>query len=167
MKIEKLAHDTYTCFTKFTRDGERTDNWKCKDDTPRWVKDMIYEAHDGMFPDDHKYEFVVEALCAIMEHEDDEDSARDSLEPDVYNADLTAWLASNVQRPGFVDEYIEDVGGEVGCIESIAGGQLREKQQVFQVVWNTLNEQLLEEEDEEEEDDGIPDEDMHPSRMGR
>lgn len=37
------------------------------DDAPQWFADLCREAHGGMLPDDWRYEFVRDALSAILQ----------------------------------------------------------------------------------------------------
>lgn len=102
-----------------------------------------------MLPDDWRYEFIVDALDAIADHED-EDEARDSIEADIYTAELTGWLHSRVDRYEYCDNAAQEFGASDTLLGSLQLGQLMEKHEVFDSVLSSLRDQLetLETEDE-------------------
>lgn len=109
---------------------------------PEWMGNLVHAAHSDMLPDDYRYEFIVEALNAIIEY-DDTDEARDSLEADIYTSDLTGWLHSRNDRINFVDESRSEWGADAGgIIEDMQRGQLFEKYEVFGSVLQSLSERL-------------------------
>lgn len=110
-----------------------------KDGAPEWVQDMVYEAHDGMLPDDYKYEFAQEAVDAIADADDVEDVR---LEGDVYVSDLLAWLNTNVCRMAYCDEACEEYGLEAATdLETrMRVGQEAEKAEVLGIVLRCLEE---------------------------
>ncbi len=121
--------------------------WKFKDEAPEWCTDMAHEAHGDMLPDDWKYEFVSDALSALSENED-EDEARDSLEIPVYYHEQHAWLASNLNRTGYVDEARSELGtSDQNTDAQIAAGMWMEQREVFDLVLSFLQNKV-EEEDE-------------------
>src|SRR3990167_1208703 len=132
--IQDLAAETAEWFTEGKRDKEEF--VKLKDKAPQWIKDMVREAHEGMLPDDHKYDFVLRALYHIS---DTKDPDSPELEPDVYTGDLLNWLASNLERAGFVDEAVGELGhSEQGIIGDIMLGQVHEMEQVYSVALQAL-----------------------------
>jgi hypothetical protein len=154
-EIQKLAEEVAAQFEQDKRsDGTRY--WRLKSGRDQKVQDLVRDAHriDGhlILPDDYRYEFAKEALDAIAEYEDT-DEARDSLEADIYTSDLTKWLGSNVYRPGYVDETMEEMGVRDGSdiITQMQMGQLHEKEEVFDSVLKSLQEMADEQEEEEEE----------------
>ena len=159
--LKDFAHEMSRAFVGDKR-NDGTEFRKLRDGSPEWMKDVCFKAHGDMMPDDHRYEMIEEACDALADH-DDEDEARDSLEADVYTSELTAWLHSRVDRTGYVDEALEEYGGEVkGISDAIALGQMKEKEEVFGLVVEALTELVdaqEEEEDESEEDEEEGDED--------
>lgn len=124
-----------------TYDGELSD----------WITAMIRAAHDDMAPDDHKYAFVVEALDAIAEADDVDEV---SLEADIYTHGLLRWLASNLHRPGYCDQAMEDMGNEFkDTVSLISLGQWAEKNEVLSIVRSALRDRLASMEDEDTADD--------------
>ncbi len=66
MEIQELADHANSYFIRGKRDSGET-FWTLKRRHPVWIKDMIQAAHGDMFPDDYKYEFVVDTLDALEE----------------------------------------------------------------------------------------------------
>jgi len=141
--IKAAAEEALNYFHKDVRtSGE--DFYKTENE-PQWVNDMIHEAHGDMLPDDWKYTFVWEALNHITELDDLDDGPE--LEPDAYNNERLAWLSSNLTRASYVDEAMEEFGAgwpEQGVMEAVGLGQLREKEEVFFSILNSLKEHVAE-----------------------
>ena len=152
--VSTLAADARKHFEQITRDEQTI--WTRTDDAPEWVRDLCFAAHDAgdMLPDDWRYEFIVAALDALEDH-DDEDDARDSIEADIYTHDLTTWLASRVDRTGYVDDACEEYGTDApqGIVERLQVGQLAEKREVFESVLSSLSDRLDALQDDEPTDD--------------
>ena len=144
--VQKLATEAYGYLDTKTDRGV----WAMKDGTPEWVRDLIYEAHGGMMPDDFKFRFVAEALSALADSEDT-DEAREGLEPDVYHGRLLEWVGTNLNRAGYVDEVIEE-GGVSDFFSLLQAGQARELDEVFTLVLSALETRAEHEEEEDEED---------------
>lgn len=122
----------------FMEIGERSDHeqfWKHKDNAPEWLTDMIRRAHDGMLPDDYKYDYVVKSLSWIAEGNDPESP---ELEPEYSYSDMAAWLGSSSERFGFVDEAVQEWGHGESITDDIGRGQLHEMEQVYWSVLNSL-----------------------------
>ena len=138
--IQELADYAYGFFHKVTKPTGEI--WVYKDNTPEWIKEMTRAAHAEMGPDDWKYEFVVEALAHISDASD-EDVESPQLEPDAYTGELLAWLASNLNRPFYVDEAVHEFGhSDQGIIGDIMTGQVKEKEEVYYSVFRSLDKQL-------------------------
>lgn len=148
--IKQLAHEMSRSFEG--RERNNGDKFRClKDGHPEWMKDVCFKAHSDMMPDDYRYEFIEQAVDAIADADSVED-ARDGLEADVYTSELTAWLHSRVGRTGYVDDAVEEYGCDLkSIVDALMIGQLREKQEVFDLVVSAL-EDLASDNDEEEED---------------
>jgi len=147
---QELAAEASSCFETAKRTQSGKTFYKTKDDTPQWVEDMIRDAHGDMLPDDHKYEFVVEALDHISERDNPDEP---ELEPDIYYHELKDWLSSSNERSVYVDEAVADFGHSKDGIDGdIAMGNLREKEEVYWAVLQAVRDELesMEEEDEEE-----------------
>lgn len=109
--VVKLAGEVYSAFEQDTRNDGAT-FWKLRDGSPAWMVQLCHHAHGEYLPDDWRYEFIVDAVSALddLGEDGDPDEALDTIEPEVYTAKLTAWLASNVNRLGFMGEAIEEFG---------------------------------------------------------
>lgn len=130
---------TKTCLKSMTQKTRDDGNkFYCfSDDAPDWMTDMAHEAHGDFMPDDHRYEFIHDALVALADN-DDTDEARESIESDCYTSDLLAWLSSNLNRLGYVDQSIQEMGKCDSLANDLMGGQLVEKLEVFDAVLSFL-----------------------------
>lgn len=139
--IKKLAAKALAHMIEKTRDNGES-FWCFDKDAPSWCSELAHHAHGDMMPDDWRYSFIVEALRAIDDCDsDDEDEIRDSLyeiEPDIYTGRLLAWLASSVKRLHYVDEYLEECGPTSLIDGAISGGQMFEKHEVANLVFDFL-----------------------------
>ncbi|MGH6629302.1 MAG: hypothetical protein ACREB3_06195 [Burkholderiales bacterium] len=147
-----MAAEASKWFEQKTRDkGEKF--WTLKNGRPQWAQDMVQEAHDTgggnlMLPDDWRYESIVDALDRIQDASDDADldELADEIEADVYNADLLKWLSSHLERAGYVDEAVNNLGWDKdgGIFRAIQAGQIAEKREVYFSVLATLRERIEE-----------------------
>ena len=131
--------DKFLCLKDKSNDEKLTDNDAC-------LSQFIYMAHDGMLPDDYKYQFIHDALEAIAETDDIDDI---SLEPDCYNRDLLKWLSSNLIRASYVDRAMEEIHPYDNLWQALSNGQYLEKEEVLQSVISSLNEIIESQEDTE------------------
>lgn len=116
-----------------------------KDGTPQELKDLAYAAHQGMTPDDYKYEFVQAALRIIADKEDEdlnEPHEQIDGDVDVYNSQLLKWVSSNLGRSEYVDEAVKTFGGypEEGLFKALMYGQYAEREEVYFNVLGSLRE---------------------------
>ena len=135
--LQSLATHARSFFTVKTRATRRC---RCLDiDTaPKWVRELIRLAHDGMFQDDYKYQFVVDALDAIAGADDC------CIVPDSDTCDLLAWAASHVNREIYCDHYMELTGSKYTKLAHVLrGGQYTERAEVRQIVCKVLEAQLV------------------------
>lgn len=140
--IQQLAAEAYDCFTTSTRDNGDV-YFVLKDGSPEWVKDLVYAAHGGDFlPDDYRYRWTYGALEFIQDSDDPENDQAEfsDLAVDIYTGDRLAWLASNLNRPGYVDEAVNEFGydGKEGIIGAIGIGQYAEASEVYGLVLKAL-----------------------------
>jgi len=143
--IQSLAKQLYShTETKIRDSGEEFIT--LSEDAPDWAIDIVRAAHGEFLPDDWRYNFIAESCQTIIEYEDDLDSGRESLQPDVYNGELLKWLSSNLLRPSYVDEAVSEYSvttKDFSIMQVIAWGQLKEKEEVFTQLFLAL-EQLAE-----------------------
>lgn len=139
--IQTLAKEVSSMFETKKRDNGK-EFYCLKDGAPQWVTDMVYAAHNDMMPDDHKYDFIVEALDAIADSEDVDDI---TLEADVYNGDLLRWVGSHLERAGYVEDAVKEFGMDANSFEfftALSSGQYLEKQEVLNSVRYSLEKEV-------------------------
>lgn len=106
--IQQLAAQYSELFITKTRDnGDQFLHLHDSVDDKHPLKKLVYSAHDGMMPDDYKYQFVLDSLNDISESDDTYDIY---LEADCYTADLLRWLSSSLKRIHYMDVAIECCG---------------------------------------------------------
>jgi hypothetical protein len=138
-EVDELAREAAGWFAT----GERDDGSRyvyLKDEAPSWIGDLVYEAHGGLFlPDDWRYECIQDALYAIADG-GDEDEHEFADRVDVYTGDLLAWVASNLNRPGYCDEAQSEGIAEEGIdvIRLITLGQYMERREVYGLTYRAL-----------------------------
>lgn len=133
--------------TKRHRSARDEFYWTYTDDAPAWFReDFIPVAHGtDIFPDDHRFEFIVEALDVIADS-DDEDDAREQMANGTTTSRhaLSKWLASGNHRFEVVDEAVAGWGAsrfppEWSLADDLALGLLRERAQVLDQVLVALS----------------------------
>lgn len=141
--IETLAGEMSGAFEGAVRPSTGEEFRRLKDDAPEWMTDVCRQAHDKgeILPDDWRYRFIEEAVDALASH-DSPDTARDSLEPDIYTSDLTGWLHSRNSRAWYLDEAAREYGQFRDGLQLLAAGQMREKEETFQQVLDALRGEL-------------------------
>lgn len=141
--MQKVAGEALAYFVRKPGTDERPAFFTLTDDAPEWITALVREAHGDMLPDDFRYEAIRHAVSYIEEVGDEENAHgfADSM-VDVYTSDLLAWLGSNTQRVGYVDEARSELGGRNSIIEEIAQGQYEELSEVYHSVYASLNGQL-------------------------
>jgi hypothetical protein len=126
---------------------------RVRDDAPAWITDIIRKAHAGMLPDDWKYDKAEDAFDAIADSDaetrDDCDDLRHEFADgavDVYTHDRLAWLASHLERAGYVDQAASDglASPDTGITDRIGIGQYVEAEEIFEAVLTGLEDRLEE-----------------------
>jgi hypothetical protein len=143
--VQSLAKEALECFETAKRQPSGEEFYRIKDGSPDWVQELCQDAHGSMLPDDWRYQFIQESLCVLADTDDvNHDDTR--LEADIFNYQLTAWLGSHGDRPGYVDEACDDYGAEAdhGIMYRIARGQEYEKNEVLGLVRTFLEERAEE-----------------------
>lgn len=149
LTISTLADEAYRSMERRTR-NDGTDYYTTTNGAADWVRDMIREAHDGMMPDDWRYDCIHSALSHISdegaETTDELDDAGHEFADshvDVYTAGRLKWLASNLNRLAYVDDAVDELGGEgLSTAERIGLGQYVESLEVFESVRQSLADRL-------------------------
>lgn len=124
------------------RTRESGEKYYCaKDLSDTEARDLSFACHENgnMFPDDHRYEFMIEAL-EIFSECDGENEAEDriyEIEADIYTSDLTEWLNSNNSRVYYLTEVLEETGTQDG-FTLLSMAQQKEKEEAARCVLNFL-----------------------------
>ena len=131
MTIQEVAQEMIDNMETKTRDNGR--DYRVNKTEVAWQKDIIHKAHGDKLPDDYVYDFIYEALCALVEcSAGDEDDAILQIEPDVYTSELTAWLNSRCDRVVYMTEAIEE--GAADGFHALMTAQGKEKSEVGYLV---------------------------------
>jgi len=112
-----------------------------KDNAPEWVSDAVREAHGERLPCDWIYQqcdSVASDIRQAIVHDDREPvDIADYLEiePDIYTASLTAWLADHLDNLNYCNEWAEEFStGKVELVAMISGGQYLAKREIADVM---------------------------------
>lgn len=146
LTISTLASEAAGWFERRYRDGGELFT-TTRGGAPDWIRELVREAHDGMLPDDWRYDCVWLALRHIgdegAETSDDLDDAGSDF-ADIYTSDLLAWADSNAYRLGYVDDAARDGLIDETTPESqrLAIGQYVEAREVFEIVRSQLSDRL-------------------------
>ena len=133
-----LASVMYRQFEQRTRDNRDT-YWCLGDNRPQWMVDVALAAHDygRMLPDDLRYEFIHEAIGALLE---------DTVNPWVDASEttylLTGWLHSRNDRYTYCDEALADgfvPGDSSSTIALLQAGMQREMDETLWAVIGALD----------------------------
>lgn len=134
--IQQLAAQYTELFITKTRDnGDRFLHLHDSVDDNHPLHKLVYNAHDGMMPDDYKYQFVLDSLNDISESDDTYDIY---LEADCYTSNVLKWLSSNLTRLGYCDEALERSYNLKSISELITAGQQIEMEEVLDSVRTSL-----------------------------
>jgi hypothetical protein len=144
--VYTLAAALEAAFISDTRTNGET-FYKLRDDSPEWLSDAIFVAHDRTMPDDWRYSAIRAVAGEIAESEDDTDPDESDWERcvslvDCYTARLTAWLGSRVDRAAYCDDAADEYGWptEGGIIKLLQMGQSAEYREIWGLLWTFLSE---------------------------
>ncbi len=123
---QAVADELARAFETAKRDNGETFT-RLKNDAPQWIDDSLADIHGtDMFPDDWRYEKIQSLAFSLAETDPDEwedfphGTEIDSL-VDIYYSDLTAYIASNVNRLHAANDAAKEYGDESADIETRAG----------------------------------------------
>ena len=140
--IKRLASEARGAMETRTRE-DGTSYVTAKDEGPGWVLDLAHEAHGGMLPDDWRWSCIRAALAHIADSDDPEDEAGEFADGmvDTYTAGRLRWLASHLDRPGYVDQAADEHGAPDpdDLMGRIGMGQYVEAREVYDLVWRFLS----------------------------
>lgn len=152
--LHTIAADALAYFetARRTTDDESCTFVKLKESAPGWLRDAVREAHGDMLPDDYKFRMAHEACETIAEVGEFGDMAEIEQEfadkADTYTSDLLTWLGSSYQRLSYCDAAISDHGTtRTDMSEIISRGQMMEREEVFGVIREAIENQQIEQED--------------------
>ena len=150
MELQQLAKIGYKNMEWLTRDDGSRIVVK-KDGGPNWLADMVYELHDGLFPDDWTYEQIYNALGMLSDGEDPEEAY---FEGDTLTSSLFDWAKGN---SSLVNDYIRNFGWGGNIEAAICGAQAEEERNIAIRVRDYLDGILddFDDEDEWKDDDAI------------
>lgn len=120
--LQKVAEEFAAAFHTQTRPDGSVYTTR-KDDCPEWIdSNLCHKLHlavDDRLPDDWTYGKIANIADALTNYDDDNgDDLRERMheiadgQVDIYNSDLTKWLASNNFNACIVDEACEELGSE-------------------------------------------------------
>ena len=134
------------CAAFETRERDNGDKFVClTDGSPEWMKDIVRECHGGMLPDDTKYGMIQECADGLADYDSmDSDNAFEIADGlvDVYNADRSRWLASNVCRAAYIDDAQDDglLAEDADTFTRLGVGQFMEYQEILYTLIQALEE---------------------------
>lgn len=145
--ISELASEAHGWFTTTKRAEDTID--VLRDGAPAWVHNLVFAAHGEIMPDDWRYASIRSALAEISDSDADDRDDLDDLagkwadsNVDVYTGARIAWLGSRMSRTAYVDEAVDELGGEgLDTVERIGLGQYVESREVFELVANALEDE--------------------------
>lgn len=153
--IAKLAYDCLEYVHENDPAGRRPNIVVTRDNSPEWVTDIIYSAHDGMLPDDRTYALVQDALELIADGaSEDSDHEFADAAVDIYTHDRYEWLSSNLNRSSYVDEARSEglISPDAEIAEQIGAGQYVEATRVYAAVYRAVEERLADVEAEADDE---------------
>lgn len=127
---------------------------------PEWITNLFHACHvmpecqSAVMPNDHVYKAIVLGLDLFDETEDEEqwDEGYQNIEADVYNADLLAWVGSDLEFTAFADQVLaESYNDGLAFFPMLQTAQVEFRQHVLHTLKETLLEQV---ETNEEAQDG-------------
>lgn len=139
--IHTLAREMADAFETRTRPSSGDDLDTLRDGSPEWMRDVCRAAHGDMFPDDWRYRMIRAAVEWLADEDNDPDESAefaDDFVP-IYNGERIDWLASHVDRIGYVDEAREEFGAsDLGVMGDIGWGIYMEASEVYGLVVGAL-----------------------------
>jgi hypothetical protein len=147
MTISELAREAAGYFETTSLDGGRT-FIKRRDDTTKWIKDLVQNARD-QFPDDWRYYAIYAVLDEIARRElettgDMRDVTLDIADQltDVNTGNLIGWMYSSFSRTDYVDKAIQEIGYPGSIVQAIQLGQRTEYREIIKTVIQSLGARL-------------------------
>lgn len=118
-----------------------------KDNAPEWVSDAVRAAHGERLPCDWIYQqcdSIASDIRQAIVHDDREpEDIADyiEIEPDIYTANVTAWLADHLDNLNYCNQYATEFGFDNSneaptdqVTSLISGGQYLAKREIADVM---------------------------------
>ena len=151
--VQTLAAELYAAFKSDTRTTGGT-FYKLAEGSPEWMTDATFAAHGGMMADDWRYAAIRDVASRMEDSEDPEDGFEecDGL-VDVYNSDLTSWLASSLLRAEYVNDAVAELEWPGDLFKALQYGQMAEYREIWAALYTFLSDLVDEAEEDEDEDE--------------
>lgn len=137
MSIQELAKQLSDAFETKKRDSG-VEFVVLKDDSPKWMTDVIHAVHGDKLPDDTTYGFIEQCATAIADSTDDPQDAIYSIEPNVYTNNLTGWLHARADHVYYLTEVLEECGEVKDGFTLLAMAQAKHIQEVGNALLSEL-----------------------------
>jgi hypothetical protein len=140
-RVRDLAKQVCGRLTRRTRE-DGTSYTTLTDEAREWMRDLVQDAHNGMLPDDWKYDAIASTLEFIADRDDWEDAQDEWADgmTDVYSSDLVTWFGSHGAREDYVDRAREEFGDAGESIwDELRRGQFIEAREVIARVAYVLD----------------------------
>jgi hypothetical protein len=142
--IHEYAREAAGYFTTSRRETNGHEYVHLRDDTPEWVRQVVYQAHGAgdILPDDWRYQTIRNALDWLTDEDSDPDEDAGEWsegQVDTSTHMLARWLGSHSARASYCDEYLSQFDPD-GVMSAIAGGQYLEAGEVWSLVVDALRE---------------------------
>ncbi len=116
------------------RTTENGEAWRPVEGAPPGLKRLVRNAHADFMPDDHRYNFIVEALRLVAECEDVETI---KMTPDNEPSRLTGWLHSKINRLRYMTIAMTEFDPK-DSLQLLKAAQYIERQEVLAAVIDEL-----------------------------
>lgn len=130
------------------KSGKRTDGQRyvyLDDKASEKLKDSVHQAHGDLLPDDWIYGTYADLMQKVSEYDlktiDDLENVRYEIVDscvDIYTADLTKWLASNINNVYYLGEASREYGSMDG-FQLLAVAQYKAIDEVMNEVFSLLS----------------------------
>jgi hypothetical protein len=151
--IQKLAASLTKALE--TRKRDNGNEFVClKDGSPVWMTEVIRSAHADKLPDDTTYAFIEKCADALADADEDAEPSDVILEiePDIYTADLTAWLHARADHIFYLNEVLEECSGTTDGAQLLMAAQKKQIDEVGYALVSALeNAEQMEDAEPEEE----------------
>jgi|ERR1700721_1079324 len=151
IKALSLAAELAANLERRTRDNGN--EFVClADNSPEWMFDVVHAAHGESMPNDTIYKMIERNANALAEvEEDDAEDARDAvmdIEPPIYNAELTGWLAADLDHIWHCEEALNEYGPSNNLLGILANGWKHQQETIAYLLLDALEAEAQKREEE-------------------